>query len=242
MRYLVLTLALAAGSIAFAEDDLNSRLQKLESTLEQLRSEKTVWDGPGPLLTINNSRTQLGPAASKIYFAPEASWTLGLSSELFSFQKAEDSRANVMNVAPVLAFRTHRRLIFNSQFLFENGGSESRNTITYQKGQSVVQMAYLDWLLNDEGDVGLRVGHQLIPIGLTNTSGEPVNYLSVLRPELERELIPGSWHENGLSLWVDRPRADIQIGLFNSLEAVTFAAKLSLAEDATRVKMQKQMT
>lgn len=228
MRNLLFALAVFAAGPAFADDELNSRVQKLETMMDELRAERR----PARfeiLRSADQTRTQLGPAASKIYFSPDSEWQVGLSTELFTFKLADESRANVLGVAPVLAFRPHRRLIFNSQFLFENGGSESRNTVAYQKGQSIVQMAYLDWLLGESGEAGLRVGHQLVPLGWMNTRAEPVNYLSVLRPELERELIPGGWHENGVSLWVDRPRADIQIGVFNSLDARSFKGESFLA-------------
>jgi|GEM_PF-4701543 len=238
MKRFALALALSACGphFAFAQEepsensDLNSRVQKLEMLMKELKVEKHE---PAPSLEIlrdtSQLRTQLGPAASKIYFQPRAQWQVGLSSEFFTYQEGDTDRANVLSVAPVLSFRPHSRVIFNAQFLFENGGSERRDTITYQKGQSIVQMAYLDWLSNDNGTAGIRVGHQLIPMGWSNTRNEPVTYLSVLKPDLERTLIPSSWHENGVSLWVDRPRADLQIGVFNSLDARGFRGESFLA-------------
>ena len=222
---LILIAALCLGLPAFAEESLELRLQSLETQLRELRA-------PTPFKILRDpsqSRTQLGPVASKIYFDREASWQAGLSTEFFTYQEQDYDRANVLTVAPVLAFRPHRRVIFNSQFLFENGGAESSNTIAYQKGQAVVQMAYLDWLADEAGEAGVRVGHQLVPIGWTNTRQEPVNYLSVLKPELEREMIPSSWHENGVSLWLDRERADFQVGIFNSLNARGYRGDTYLA-------------
>lgn len=215
---------LVRASILFAEeieaDAFEQRLQALESQMLQLL-EKKHETRFRILSDTSQLHTHLGPAASKIYFSSQEV-ELSLSSEFFSFQQNSDDRANVVNVAPVLSFRPHSKFIFNSQFLFENGGSESRNTITLQKGQSVVQMAYLDWLLNDSADSGIRVGHQLIPIGWINTRQEPVTHLSVLKPELETEIIPSTWHENGISFWMDQSKIDFQFGLFNSLDARGF--------------------
>ncbi len=235
MRHFVFAGLLLAGLPIFAAEEgeaLHLRVQKLELMIEELSAKTNAPENIQKFEILRDTdqlRTQLGPAASKIYFHPESDWQVGLSSELFTYQEAQVDRANVLNVAPVLAFRPHRRVIFNAQFLFENGGSESSNTIAYQKGQSIVQMAYVDWLTSDKAEAGLRIGHQLVPIGWTNTRNEPVTYLSVLKPELERELIPSSWHENGLSLWVDRPRADLQLGIFNSLDARGFRGETFLA-------------
>jgi len=240
MRFFVSAALILWGHLSFAVDsldssspsELNQRVETLEKMMQQmLRKERAPLPGSSFEILRDTSqlRTQLGPAASKIYFQPASTWQVGLSSELFTYQQKEFDRANVLSVAPILAFRPHRRLIFNSQFLFENGGSERRNTVTLQKGQSIVQMAYLDWLASEKGEAGLRIGHQLVPVGWINTRQEPVTYLSVLKPELERDLIPATWHENGLSLWVDRPRADVQLGLFNSLDARGFRKDSFLA-------------
>ena len=221
-------------------DEISSRILALEQQVLKLSAQT---QGPPTLTTlksiqsIGRLKTELGPAASKIYFEPEATWQLGVSSEVFTFQEKRGTegsteainRANVLGVAPVLSFRLHPRLIFNSQFLFENGGSEASNTVTLQKGQSIITQAYVDWLADERGQAGVRVGHQLIPLGWVNTRSEPVTYLSVLKPELERELIPSSWHENGITFWVDRPRADIQIGVLNSLNAGDFKGETFLA-------------
>lgn len=222
------------------DDELTKRIYALEQQVLKLSAQAQVPPTQTTLKSIQSIvhlKTELGPTASKIYFDPGATWQLGVSSEVFTFQEkrgAEGSaeainRANVLSVAPVLSFRLHPRLIFNSQFLFENGGSEASNTVTLQKGQSVITQAYVDWLADERGQAGVRVGHQLIPLGWVNTRSEPVTYLSVLKPELERELIPSSWHENGVTFWVDRPRADIQIGVFNSLNAGDFKGETFLA-------------
>jgi hypothetical protein len=217
---------------------LGERLKILEEKVQQLQMEKS--SAPNSIKALKDpaqSKSELGPAASKIYFEKESIWQLGMSSELFTYQEkkgaegtdAAVNRSNVMSVSPTLGFRLHPRLVFNSQFAFENGGSESSNTVTLQKGQSIVTQAYVDWLSNETGQSGLRIGHQLIPVGWVNTRNEPTAYLSVLKPELERELIPSSWHENGLTYWVDRPRADVQFGIYNSIDASKFQSSSFIA-------------
>lgn len=220
---------------------VEQRLEKLENTISQLRINNTV-ETPTLETKFTPARpkqtfTGLGPAASKIYYQPAAT-TWGMSSEFMSFavRHGRDAygarntdRLNVTSLSPSLAARLHPRVLFNSQLLIENGGSETSNTVTLQKGQVVVLQAYAEWLGDDRNELGVRIGHQLIPMGWVNTLNEPITYHGVLKPELERELVPSTWHENGVSLWVNRARADIQVGVFNSLDASGFKGETFLA-------------
>ena len=220
---------------------VQQRLEKLENTMAQLRVDNTIsthstatkFTAAMPKQTF----TGLGPAASKIYYQSAATnW--GLSSEFLSFSERHGidstgapnvNRLNVTSLSPTLSARLHRRVLFNSQILFENGGSEASNTVTLQKGQVVLLMAYADWLSGDRQEMGVRIGHQLVPVGWVNTLNEPVTYHGVLKPEMERELIPSTWHENGVTLWINRARAEIQAGVFNSLNAGGFKGETFLA-------------
>jgi hypothetical protein len=47
----------------------------------------------------------------------------------------------------------------------------------------------------------LRMGHIIVPVGLTNQYHLPTEFFSVLRPEEESSIIPCTWHETGFSLW-----------------------------------------
>jgi hypothetical protein len=47
----------------------------------------------------------------------------------------------------------------------------------------------------------LRMGHIIVPVGLTNQHHMPVEFFSVLRPEEESAMLPCTWHETGVSFW-----------------------------------------
>ncbi|NJL24375.1 MAG: hypothetical protein HC902_03830 [Calothrix sp. SM1_5_4] len=141
-----------------------------------------------------------------------------------------------------MGLRLHPRTVFVSKLLIEDGGAESSDTVTLRKGQVIVQAAYLDWLENEAGAGGARLGHQQVPLGRTNTNDDPLNYFGVRKPELEQALLPPSWHENGVSLWLDRDRVDLQVGAFNALDARVFARRLFSPVDALRVKTPRPRT
>ena len=68
--------------------------------------------------------------------------------------KPNIDRLSVSSLSPSLSAQLHPRVIFNSQFLFENGGAEASNTVTLQKGQAVVLQAYADWFENEKQNYG----------------------------------------------------------------------------------------
>ncbi|MDR1984539.1 MAG: hypothetical protein LBQ28_06940 [Prevotellaceae bacterium] len=47
----------------------------------------------------------------------------------------------------------------------------------------------------------LRMGHIIVPVGITNQYHMPTDFFSVLRPEEESGILPCTWHETGISFW-----------------------------------------
>lgn len=50
-------------------------------------------------------------------------------------------------------------------------------------------------------ELNLRMGHMIVPVGLTNTHHEPVFFFGTSRPEGETKIIPSTWHETGIALF-----------------------------------------
>ncbi len=47
----------------------------------------------------------------------------------------------------------------------------------------------------------IRVGHQIMPVGLTNPHHEPINFFGTIRPESQTSLMPSTWHETGIAFF-----------------------------------------
>ncbi len=77
----------------------------------------------------------------------------------------------------------------------ENGEYE---TEVEKGGEVALEQFHLTYRLNNSFMV--RVGHQIVPVGLTNTHHEPVNFYGTVRPEGETTLLPSTWHETGISV------------------------------------------
>lgn len=50
-------------------------------------------------------------------------------------------------------------------------------------------------------ELNVRAGHIVVPVGLTNSAHEPLNFFTVYRPEGERTILPCTWHQTGVSIW-----------------------------------------
>ncbi|MCR5181264.1 MAG: hypothetical protein K6C30_08660 [Bacteroidaceae bacterium] len=50
-------------------------------------------------------------------------------------------------------------------------------------------------------ELNVRAGHLIVPVGLTNTHHEPINFFGTSRPEGETTILPCTWHETGLELF-----------------------------------------
>ncbi len=93
---------------------------------------------------------------------------------------------------------------------FEHGGTggaieyEAEESIEYEneteKGGEVELEQF--WIQKSFGRaVNIRVGHIVVPFGLTNAYHEPLNFFTVYRPEGENTILPCTWHQTGASVW-----------------------------------------
>lgn len=131
----------------------------------------------------------LGPAASKVYYQPKG-LALGGYGEIF-YSKYLDDRTDTTDLYRLVlyvGYRFSEKIVFNAEIEFEHGGDEVG-----------VEFAYLDFLFSDL--VRLRAGNMLVPLGFVNEMHEPPFFHGVFRPEVERNLIPTTWNENGLGLY-----------------------------------------
>ncbi|NCC10340.1 MAG: hypothetical protein EOM31_07525 [Bacteroidia bacterium] len=112
----------------------------------------------------------------------------------------------------VLAFdyKFTSKWILGAEIEFESGGTgttyELENTengeyeTEIEKGGEVaLEQFHLTRLFRPE--VNVRIGHLIVPIGLTNAHHEPIHFFGMVRPEGETTILPSTWHETGLELF-----------------------------------------
>jgi hypothetical protein len=141
--------------------------------------------------SVDMTKTEpgLGAAASKVYYSKNPLSIGGYGEMFYSHQShAGVDETEVARFVPYIGYKFSDNIILNSEIEFEHGGAEVS-----------IEQLYLDFLINPAFNV--RVGHQVVPVGLINQNHEPVLYNTVKRPDVENYLIPSTWHETGLTVY-----------------------------------------
>lgn len=125
---------------------------------------------------------------------------------------AKENRNTISIPRFVLAFdyKFTSKWILGAEIEFESGGVgtayELENTengeyeTEVEKGGEVaLEQFHITRLIVPEFNV--RVGHMIVPLGLTNSHHEPTNFFGTSRPEGETTIIPSTWHETGIEFF-----------------------------------------
>ncbi|MDE7442274.1 MAG: hypothetical protein K2M69_08935 [Muribaculaceae bacterium] len=81
----------------------------------------------------------------------------------------------------------------------ENNENGEYETEIEKGGEVALEQLHVTRLIIPEFNV--RVGHQVLPVGLTNAHHEPINFFGTIRPESQTGLMPSTWHETGLTFF-----------------------------------------
>jgi hypothetical protein len=96
-------------------------------------------------------------------------------------------------------YQFNDNIIFNSEIEWEHGGiaTDADDKLT---GEINLEQAWVDFRITPYFNIRAP-GVDLVPIDWINLYHEPTNYYSVLRPELNRGLIPSTWRAPAASIW-----------------------------------------
>lgn len=187
--------ALALTTSASAQDrllDLERKIEALSHEVERLKigeaAEPAAEAAPGQ-----------APAATKVYRASQRRVSIGgygeMSLQHFARrnQKADTAAKrdefDFLRAILYAGYKFNDWILFNSELEFEHGSQGKR-------GEVSVEQAYLDFTPWGRA-FGVRAGLMLVPMGLVNEVHEPTTFHGVLRPAVERSVLPTTWRENG---------------------------------------------
>jgi hypothetical protein len=161
----------------------------------------------------------LGAAASKVYYSKNP-LSIGGYGELFyskindsvgtgsragvSANRAKDDFGDTYRFIPYIGYKFSDNIILNSEIEFEHGN------------EVWIEQLYVDFILDKMATV--RVGDQIVPMGYTNLYHEPTLFNTVQRPDVERLLIPSTWHELGVSVYGQTDNFWYQVGVVAALD------------------------
>ncbi len=196
------------------------RLAEVERKIDVLAAEIEKLKIGEAAVAADRGDKGMGPAASKVY-RTERGISIGGYGEA-QYQKFEDSRdngapsgrtdqADLLRAVVYFGYKWNDRLLFNSEVEFEHGGEEVG-----------VEFAYLDYLWKPQAN--LRGGLLLVPMGFVNELHEPTVYHGAKRPDVERQILPSTWRENGLGLYGDVGPITYRTYLLNGFDASGFTA------------------
>lgn len=211
----VLPFVAAPSAAATDPEALEAKIDVLARELAELREQMAIPETDAEL----TGAFGLGPAASKVYGVSQGISVGGYGEFYFAAPLEDTDVTGATNVADFYRFITYfgykfsDDIVMNTEIEFEHGGDEVS-----------VEFAYLDFLLDPHFNV--RAGNLLVPMGFLNRMHEPAFYRGNFRPEIERRILPSTWHEMGIGahgILTEGLRYDAY--LLNGLDASSFDAK-----------------
>lgn len=220
---MAITTALGADELSDLKSQLkilSERLSTLETNdkkqVEQtdaLTSELINVQNQTSFAVVDTNKTIQGmsPAASKVYYSKNP-LSIGGYGELFYSKYSndgvntgsKDAFGDTYRFIPYIGYKFSDNIILNSELEFEHGN------------EIAVEQLYIDFVLDPLATV--RVGHQLVPMGYVNLYHEPTLFNTVQRPDVEKQLIPSTWHEIGLSVYGQTENFDYTVGAYTALD------------------------
>lgn len=119
-------------------------------------------------------------------------------------------RFDIPHVTFLIGYDFGKGWKMNAEIEFEHGGTEAAveleaeeageyETEVERGGEVALEQFWIEKTFSDA--VNLRLGHIIVPVGLTNGNHLPTQFFTVYRPEGESTIMPCTWHETGISLW-----------------------------------------
>ncbi|MDR2056989.1 MAG: hypothetical protein LBP83_01670, partial [Dysgonamonadaceae bacterium] len=159
---------------------------------------------------VQFSRLTLGgygeAVAQRMFYSDNASRYMYPASN----KNAAHGRFDLPHVVVYMAYDFGKGWKFSSEIEFEHGGSgstfeiENEETGEYETeiekgGEVALEQFWIEKTFSNAAH--LRLGHIIVPIGLTNQYHLPTEFFSALRPEEETSILPCTWHQTGISFW-----------------------------------------
>lgn len=120
----------------------------------------------------------------------------------------------------------------NAEIEFEHGGTEAAveleaeeageyETEVERGGEVALEQFWIEKTFNKA--LNLRLGHIIVPVGLTNGNHLPTQFFTVYRPEGENTIMPCTWHETGISIWGNFKKWRYEAMLLPGLDSELFS-------------------
>lgn len=124
--------------------------------------------------------------------------------------KKDRNTISIPRFVLALDYKFSPKWILGAEIEFESGGvgtayelenteNGEYETEVERGGEVALEQFHITRLIAPEFNV--RAGHLIVPVGLTNSHHEPINFFGTVRPEGETTILPSTWHETGLEFF-----------------------------------------
>lgn len=194
----VLTVSIGFNEIDIVWADDDKKIDELERRINILTEEidSMKRSGGGDMPEELKGEWGGAPAASKVYKVGEVRTTIGGYGELHYNDFKTGGKANQLDLHRVILYVGHS---FNDWIKFNSELEIEHAYISSSQGVVSFEQAYLDFLLSRH--LNIRAGLVLVPVGIVNEIHEPPTFHGVERPEVETNIIPTTWRENGAGIF-----------------------------------------
>ncbi len=168
----------------------------------------------------------------------------------------KDNRSEISLPRAVFAFDYHfgKGWYLGTEVEFEYGGTGATKEIEYNKeggeieteiekgGEVVLEQLHITKRIVNAFNI--RVGHMIVPVGITNAHHEPNLYFGTVRPESETSLLPSTWHETGIAFlgYFNRNRFRYEVMLVSGLDPNGFSSENWVGSGRQKIFEKTTMT
>ena len=213
---------------------------------EGTTSQRTEPDGRAKLASIEAvQKTDAEAAPRKRRFTiggyGEAVYSYNFYSDNYlrydspqNYKNDTHGRFDLPHVVIMLGYDFGKGWTMGTEIEFEHGGTESAVEIEEHEGgeyESEVErggeVALEQFWIQKSfcPQFNIKLGHMVVPVGMTNAHHLPTEFFGVYRPEGENTILPCTWHETGISLWGRAGQWRYEAMLLAGLDSDRFGSK-----------------
>ena len=194
-------------------------------------SSKHEQSMPDSLEIIKNQRLQIGGYGEAVMQRMFYSDDVARYSAPDRYKKGAHGRFDLPHVVFYAAYDFGRGWKLSTEIEFEHGGTgstieiENEESGEYEReiekgGEVALEQFWIEKSWSKRAN--LRMGHIIVPVGLTNMYHMPTEFFTLLRPEEESSILPCTWHETGISFWGQTKKWRYEALLIAGLDAERF--------------------
>ncbi len=195
--------------------EIERKLDVLAEEIENIKSAAVVEEPTYEMIYGQ------GPAASKVYLVDKGVSIGGYGEATAEFIENQNNIADLLRAIIYVGYKYNDRIVFNSEIEFEHGLTSAN--ADGREGVVEIEFANLNFLIKDY--FNLRAGLNLVPVGIINEVHEPTTFFGVLRPDVDRFIIPTTWRDLGVGVFGQIiPGLNYRAYVLNGLDSRGFTA------------------